>query len=129
MMKILNTTFMKFNISSFFFPTFCSSSIALSEQENILSDVLSKKQSIAINKVAIIEQREEKQEETQPKLIENSKILKQESKTEINKSTVKKSDREVKKTSAQRKSISKNMVFLIYAIFLSYILLNNYLFN
>ncbi|VBB26495.1 unnamed protein product [Acanthocheilonema viteae] len=78
-----------------------SNSITLSEQENILSNVLSQKQSIAI-----VEQSEAKQDGSQPKLIKNSKILKQESKT----------DREVKKASAQQKSISKNMAGSIFDV-------------
>ncbi|VIO94935.1 Uncharacterized protein BM_BM2474 [Brugia malayi] len=85
-----------------------SDSIALSVQENILSDVLPKKQSITID---IVEQNEAKQEEAEENLIENSTILKQ----ELNKSKVKKIDREVKQTTqTQRKSISKNMAESIF---------------
>uniref|UniRef100_A0A0R3RIL5 RGS domain-containing protein n=1 Tax=Elaeophora elaphi TaxID=1147741 RepID=A0A0R3RIL5_9BILA len=78
---------------------FCSSSIALSEQENILSDVLPKKQSIAI-----VQQREEKQGGKGTKLIENSKVSKKELK----------SDQAVNKPPALRKSISKNMAASIF---------------
>ncbi|KAK6104853.1 Regulator of G protein signaling domain family protein [Brugia pahangi] len=92
-----------------------SNSIALSAQENILSDVLPKKQSITIDNVGIVEQNEAKQEEAEENLIENSTILKQETKIELNKSKVKKIDREVKQTTqTQRKSISKNMAESIF---------------
>ncbi|VDM14766.1 unnamed protein product, partial [Wuchereria bancrofti] len=61
-------------------------SIALSAQENILSDVLPKKQSITTDNVGIVEQNEEKQEEAEANLIENSTVLQQETKTGSNKS-------------------------------------------
>uniref|UniRef100_A0AAF5PXV2 RGS domain-containing protein n=1 Tax=Wuchereria bancrofti TaxID=6293 RepID=A0AAF5PXV2_WUCBA len=92
-----------------------SNSIALSAQENILSDVLPKKQSITTDNVGIVEQNEEKQEEAEANLIENSTVLQQETKTGSNKSKVKKIDREVKQTTqTQRKSISQNMAASIF---------------
>ncbi|MCP9263714.1 hypothetical protein DINM_007095 [Dirofilaria immitis] len=69
-----------------------SNSIGFSEQqENILSDVLSEKQSVAINKVDITEQGDEKtknkKDEVQTKLVENSKLLIPETKGEAQLST------------------------------------------
>ncbi|VDO47165.1 unnamed protein product, partial [Onchocerca flexuosa] len=55
--------------------------IELSEEESILSDVLTRKQSDTNNKVAIVEEAEEKKQDgsEQSKLIENSKLSDQES--------------------------------------------------
>ncbi|VDK73509.1 unnamed protein product [Litomosoides sigmodontis] len=72
-----------------------SGSIALSEQKNILSDVLPKNELIA----SVEESRKKHEEASQPNLNENSKIATR----ELNK------EREVKKALVKRKSISKNM--------------------
>lgn len=85
--------FVSFFSSILNYENFCSGSIALSEQENILSDVLPKNQS-----VASVEESKEKQEEA--KLNENSKI----SKKQLN------NEKEIKKAPVKRKSIAKNMV-------------------
>ncbi|VDM96096.1 unnamed protein product, partial [Onchocerca ochengi] len=91
--------------------------IESSEEESILSDVPSEKQSAINNKVAVVEEAEEKKqdESEQSKLIENSKLSNQESETaEAKSSTVKKS--EGKKSVVRQQTTCKIMATSIFDV-------------